>query len=129
MLELPTFPKRSVLTPRQLEVAACLVHGLTNKETARALNMSHRTVEDHRHEIQLRLGIKNTVGNCSGLSTNWEANMKQCCFQCNGPFGLTRHRHCCRAFCKQKCVDDYKYGRPKPHEVRPPQTSGNNQTL
>ena len=30
MLELRTFPTRSVLTRRQPEVAACLVHGLTH---------------------------------------------------------------------------------------------------
>jgi DNA-binding NarL/FixJ family response regulator len=40
MLELRTFPTRSVLTRRQPEVAACLVHGLTNKETAREFNVS-----------------------------------------------------------------------------------------
>jgi hypothetical protein len=37
MLELQTFPTRSVLTRRLPEVTACLVHGLTNKETAREL--------------------------------------------------------------------------------------------
>jgi DNA-binding NarL/FixJ family response regulator len=44
MLELQTFPTRSLFTRRQPEVAACLVHGLTNKETARELKMSPRSV-------------------------------------------------------------------------------------
>jgi two-component system response regulator FixJ len=61
MRELPTFPKRSVLTPRQLEVAACLIHGMSNKETARELHLSPRTVEDHRQAINTRLGTRNTV--------------------------------------------------------------------
>jgi hypothetical protein len=30
--------------------------------------------------------------------------MKLRCFQCFGPFGLTRHHHHCHAFCSQKCV-------------------------
>jgi DNA-binding NarL/FixJ family response regulator len=53
MLELRTFPTRSVLTRRQPEVAACLVHGLTNKETARELKMSPRTVALVRLVYQL----------------------------------------------------------------------------
>jgi DNA-binding NarL/FixJ family response regulator len=44
MLELQTFPTRAVLTRRQPEVAACLVHGLTNEETAQELKMSPGTV-------------------------------------------------------------------------------------
>jgi DNA-binding NarL/FixJ family response regulator len=53
MLELQTFPTHSVLTRRQPEVAACLVHGLTNKETARELKMSPRTVALVRLVYQL----------------------------------------------------------------------------
>ena len=53
MLELQTFPTRSVLTRRQPEVAACLAHGLTNKETARELKMSPLTVALVRLVYQL----------------------------------------------------------------------------
>jgi DNA-binding NarL/FixJ family response regulator len=60
-MQLPLFPNRNTLTPRQLQVIACVVHGLTNKETARELKLSPRTVEDHRNEIQRRLGVKNAV--------------------------------------------------------------------
>ena len=35
------------LTPRELEVAQLLVEGRTNKEIARHLGISHRTVENH----------------------------------------------------------------------------------
>ena len=53
MLEVQAFSTRSVLTRRQPEVAACLVHGLTNKETAREFNMSPRTVALVRLVYQL----------------------------------------------------------------------------
>jgi DNA-binding NarL/FixJ family response regulator len=60
-MQLPLFPNRNVLTPRQLQVTACIVQGLTNKETARELKISPRSVEEHRSEIQRRLGVKNAV--------------------------------------------------------------------
>jgi DNA-binding NarL/FixJ family response regulator len=53
MLELQTFPTRAVLTRRQPEFAACLVHGLTNKETAQELKMSLRIVALVRLVYQL----------------------------------------------------------------------------
>ena len=53
MLEMQTFPTRAVLTRRQPEFAACLVHGLTNKETARELKMSPRSVALVRLVYQL----------------------------------------------------------------------------
>lgn len=34
--------------------------------------------------------------------------MAKRCFQCNGPFGLTRNYHRCHAFCTQKCLAAYK---------------------
>lgn len=59
--ELPTFSNRSTLSPRQREVTNYLVHGLTNKEIARELNISPRTVEDYRAEVCRKLGVRNTV--------------------------------------------------------------------
>jgi len=107
MLELRTFPTRSVLTRRQPEVAACLVHGLTNKETARELKMSPRS-----------------------SSTNWEATMsvvnwlfrkqfgpakpprtKHTCKYCNGSFGLVRPNF---PFCKVACKQAYNQAVAKP---------------
>lgn len=47
-------PRRSAkaqLTPREREVAAQLMQGLTSKEIGRALDISHRTVEIHRARL------------------------------------------------------------------------------
>lgn len=61
MSPLPVFPQRTLLSPKQLEVANYLVHGFTNKETARELHVSHRTIEDHRRDIFRRIGVRNCV--------------------------------------------------------------------
>jgi FixJ family two-component response regulator len=39
------------LTRRQREVCVLLIQGQSNKEVARVLGISHRTVEDHRMDI------------------------------------------------------------------------------
>ncbi|MBE2261530.1 MAG: PAS and helix-turn-helix domain-containing protein [Burkholderiaceae bacterium] len=42
---------KAELTPREREVAALLMEGLTAKETGKALTISHRTVEIHRAHL------------------------------------------------------------------------------
>ncbi len=44
-------PVKAELTPREREVAAYLMAGLTAKETGKALAISHRTVEIHRARL------------------------------------------------------------------------------
>ncbi|QTD46575.1 PAS and helix-turn-helix domain-containing protein [Ottowia testudinis] len=44
-------PVTAALTPREREVAAQLLQGLTAKEIGRALGLSHRTVEVHRARL------------------------------------------------------------------------------
>ena len=44
-------PVKAELTPREREVAAYLMAGLTAKETGKALSISHRTVEIHRARL------------------------------------------------------------------------------
>ncbi|MBK3666155.1 response regulator transcription factor [Bradyrhizobium diazoefficiens] len=61
MQTLPAFPNRSLLSRRQLEVTGCLVHGLTNKEIARKMEISPRTVEDYRFQVLRKLGVRNTI--------------------------------------------------------------------
>jgi len=46
------------LSPREREVLALIVEGLTNKEIGRALALSPRTVETHRANLFAKLGIE-----------------------------------------------------------------------
>ena len=46
------------LSPREREVLALIVEGLTNKEIGRALDLSPRTVETHRANLFAKLGVE-----------------------------------------------------------------------
>ncbi len=50
------------LTPREREVLRGIANGLTNKEVASRLGISHRTVETHRESIMRKLGIHTVPG-------------------------------------------------------------------
>jgi DNA-binding CsgD family transcriptional regulator len=52
-------PVRAELTPREREVAALLMDGLTSKEMGRALNISHRTVEIYRARLMRKYKATN----------------------------------------------------------------------
>lgn len=45
------------LTPREREIAACVAHGMSNKEIARSLSISERTVEAHVGGCLAKLGF------------------------------------------------------------------------
>ncbi len=49
------------LTPREREVSMHIVNGLTCKEVARKLSISHRTVEVHRARLMKKLQAKNSA--------------------------------------------------------------------
>ncbi|WP_430462342.1 response regulator [Thalassolituus sp. LLYu03] len=51
-----------VLSPREEDVLALLAEGMGNKEIARELEISVRTVEAHRLKIKQKLGINNSAG-------------------------------------------------------------------
>jgi FixJ family two-component response regulator len=51
----------SGLTPREMEVMSLAVAGYTNKEIARYLNISHRTVEIHRARVMEKTGASNLL--------------------------------------------------------------------
>jgi len=53
--------KTASLTPREQEIAGFIVNGLTCKETASELGISHRTVEVHRGRLMRKLNAKNTA--------------------------------------------------------------------
>jgi DNA-binding NarL/FixJ family response regulator len=50
------------LTPRQREVLVLIAEGMTNKEIARKLNISGKTVESHRTQLMERLDIHDIAG-------------------------------------------------------------------
>lgn len=55
--------RRSVgaaLTPREREVAACLMDGLTSKQIGKHLGISHRTVEIHRARLMRKYQARST---------------------------------------------------------------------
>ena len=58
---LPWFPGRDKLTPREREVLGHIVGAASNKETAKMLGISPRTVEVHRVHIMYKLRAKNTA--------------------------------------------------------------------
>lgn len=52
----------SALTGREQTILLQLAQGLSNKDVARALEISVRTVETHRKNIKRKLGISSTAG-------------------------------------------------------------------
>jgi DNA-binding NarL/FixJ family response regulator len=56
------------LTPQELQVAELAATGLTNKEIARRLYMSHRTVSAHLYHVFPKLGINSRAALRDALS-------------------------------------------------------------
>ena len=56
-----TLTDLSVLSPREAEVAAVVAEGKSNKEVARALKISERTVKAHLSAIFEKLGVRDRV--------------------------------------------------------------------
>jgi DNA-binding CsgD family transcriptional regulator len=55
------FPGHDLLTPRERAALAQIVNGASNKEAARALGISPRTIEFHRTNILRKLNARNVV--------------------------------------------------------------------
>lgn len=53
--------RRYHISPRELEVAKLVCHGLSNKEIAEALSIRHGTVKTHIKNIYRRIHVKNKV--------------------------------------------------------------------
>lgn len=55
------FPGSEALTPREQDVLNQIASGLSNKEAARCLGISPRTVEVHRARIMEKIGARNAA--------------------------------------------------------------------
>ncbi|QEV22031.1 LuxR family transcriptional regulator [Streptomyces alboniger] len=51
----------SLLTPQQLRIARCVAEGATNREVARCLSLSPRTVDHHLRNVFALLGVRSRV--------------------------------------------------------------------
>lgn len=60
--EMRTSRNRVELTEREKEVLQLIVHEKTTKEIAEQLCLSEKTIETHRSNIMLKLGVKNIAG-------------------------------------------------------------------
>jgi DNA-binding CsgD family transcriptional regulator len=54
--------EQSLLTPQERQIAQLAASGLTNKQIAERLFLSHRTVGNHLHHIFPKLGISSRAG-------------------------------------------------------------------
>lgn len=57
----PKAPEVPQLSPREAEIARLVAHGFPSKHIANRLNISVRTVENHRARIMSRLGLVNVA--------------------------------------------------------------------
>jgi FixJ family two-component response regulator len=55
------FPGRPLLSRREIDVLSQIMAGASNKEAAKTLGISSRTIETHRQHIMKKLGAKNAV--------------------------------------------------------------------
>ncbi len=53
------FTKTQKITPREQEILALITEGLTSKEIATKLFLSHSTIESHKKNIMKKIGAKN----------------------------------------------------------------------
>jgi DNA-binding CsgD family transcriptional regulator len=72
-VDTPAFP-----TARQKQVLHGAIHGLTAKEVARTLGISHRTVEGHLRTLRKRTGARSIGELCAlAVAKGWAAPVRQ----------------------------------------------------
>lgn len=62
MIEAPELLKKAALTDREIEVVKLICEQKTNKEIADLLFISIRTVDNHKNNIFIKIGVNTTVG-------------------------------------------------------------------
>ena len=67
--EEPRTPQRACLSPQELQIAQLAAGGLSNREIAERLYLSHRTVGSHLYRIFPKLGITSRIQLPSVLAT------------------------------------------------------------
>lgn len=66
-------PVRAALTPRELEVARLAAGGLSDRQIAKRLYVSHRTVENKLHSTYVKLGVEGRADLEAALESHQEA--------------------------------------------------------
>ena len=80
VIENQTLSERlAYLTQREREVMALVIEALPNKEIARRLDISHRTVEIHKARIMFKTGAKSIlelarIAQADGRNSQWAAS-------------------------------------------------------
>jgi DNA-binding NarL/FixJ family response regulator len=62
-------PNDNALSPRQMEIAALVAEGATNRTIAQRLNISEHTVEHHLSSIFVRLGLRSRAALAARIGT------------------------------------------------------------
>ena len=81
----------AALTPRERQVFDLVVRGNTNKQVARALGCTERTIKAHRHRVMEKMQVRTLpelvslaerVGACVGYRTDSLGNLNSFEFYC-----------------------------------------------
>lgn len=67
------FDRLKNLTPREHEIVGQIVAGKSNKETAKLLGISHKTVEAHRSRLMTKMGVTSLVDLVRQMTAHYAA--------------------------------------------------------
>tara|TARA_R110000868_G_scaffold144542_1_gene363794 strand:- start:5618 stop:5854 length:237 start_codon:yes stop_codon:yes gene_type:complete len=55
--------EKNILSKRELEVLSCIQRGMKNREAAKELNISEKTISTYVMRVKKKLGIENKYNN------------------------------------------------------------------